>query len=48
MDRTLLVTIDRTWFLHFPDQMLKCYNILTVCRPDVKPFWSLSETDALR
>ena len=46
MDRTL--TIDRTWFLHFIDQLFKCYNILTVCRLDVKPVWSLSETDALR
>ena len=30
MDWTL--TIDCTWVLHFPDQLFKCYNILTVCR----------------
>ena len=35
MDWTL--TIDRTWFLHFPDQLFKCHNILTVCRLEVKP-----------
>ena len=46
MDWTL--TIDRTWFLHFPDQLFKCHNIWTVCRLDVKPVWSLSKTDALR
>ena len=46
MDWTL--TIDRTWFLHFPDHLFKCYNILTVCRLEVKPVWWLSATDALR
>ena len=46
MDWTL--TIDRTWFLHFSDQLFNCYNISTVSRLDVKPVWSLSETDALR
>ena len=46
MDRTL--TIDRTWFLHFSDQLFNIYNCLAVCRLDVKPVWSLSETDALR
>ena len=35
MDWTL--TIDRTWLLHFPDQLFKCHNILTVCRLEVKP-----------
>ena len=34
MDWTL--TIDRTWVLHFPDQLFNCYNFLTVCRLDVK------------
>ena len=46
MDRTL--TIDRTWFLHFSDQLFNIYNCLAVCRLDVKPVWSLSETDELR
>ena len=30
-------SIDRTWFLQFPDQLFKCYNILTVGRLEVKP-----------
>ena len=46
MDWTL--TIDRTWVLHFPDQLFNCYNCLAVCRLEVKPVWSLSETVALR
>ena len=45
MDWTL--TIDRTWFLHFSDQLFNCHNIWTVYCLDVKPVWSLSETDAL-
>ena len=40
--------IDRTWVLHFSDQLFNCHNIWTVCCLDVKPVWSLSETDALR
>ena len=44
MDWTL--TIDRTWVLHFSDQLFNCYNFLTVhCL--VKPVWWLSETVAL-
>ena len=35
MDWTL--TIDHTWVLHFPDQLFNCFNILTVCRLEVKP-----------
>ena len=46
MDLTL--TIDRTWVLHFPDQLFNCYNISTVSHLDVKPVWSLSETAAFR
>ena len=46
MDWTL--TIDRTWVLHFPDQLFNCYNILTVCRLDVKPVWWLSTIAAFR
>ena len=41
-------TIDRTRVLHFSDRLFKCYNILTVCRLEVKPVWWLSETVALR
>ena len=46
MDWTL--TIDRTWFSHFPDQLFNCYNFLTVFCLDVKPVWWLSGTVALR
>ena len=42
MDWTL--TIDRTWVLHFSDQLFSSYNILTVCRLEVK----LSATAAFR
>ena len=41
------LTIDRTQFLHFPDQLFSSYNILTISCLDVKPVWSLSETVAL-
>ena len=41
-------TIDRTRVLHFSDRLFKCYNILAVCRLEVKPVWWLSETVALR
>ena len=46
MDWTL--TIDRTWVLHFSDQLFNCYNLLTVSHLEVKPDWSLSATVALR
>ena len=41
-------TIDRTKFLHLPDQLFSPYTILTISYLDVKPVWSLSETVALR
>ena len=25
------LTVDRTWFLHFSDQLFNWYNFLTVC-----------------
>ena len=46
MDSTL--TIDRTWVLHFSDQLFNCYNLLTVSHLEVKPDWSLSATAAFR
>ena len=47
MDWTL--TIDRTWVLHFPDQLFNRFNFLTVCRSlDVKPVRWLSGTVVLR
>ena len=44
MDWTL--TIDRTWVLHFTDQLFNCYNFLTVCRLDVKPVLWFPAIDA--
>ena len=29
--------IERTWVLHFSDQLFNYYNCLTVCHLDVKP-----------